>query len=186
MTHPTSSMSAILKEMSQRLLKDPDVVPSREAATIALMFANFAWNETVGLGAPRDGYRPAWAKVEADNPKLWSELKTNDVNALIDELVQYKNENHGADQRRILLCGIIENRVRVEWVPPAAAGVDTSLEMRLYGLVRMGQREVAIGLLRETLGLTRTEAEMKVAALHAAMGMGAERQPMGGARKRRR
>ena len=48
MTPPTRSMSEIMKNMSERLLRNPDSVPSSEAAHVALMFANIAWNETVG------------------------------------------------------------------------------------------------------------------------------------------
>jgi hypothetical protein len=39
-------------------LRDPGGVPSSEAAHVALMFANFAWNESVGLGG-RNRFSPA-------------------------------------------------------------------------------------------------------------------------------
>ncbi len=83
MSH-ASRMSEIMKEMSQRLLRDPDGVPSSEAAHVALMFANIAWNETVGLGHAREGYRSAWEVIEAENPELWAELKSNDIDAMLD------------------------------------------------------------------------------------------------------
>jgi hypothetical protein len=44
-------MSDIMKEMSQRLLLNPEAAHSSEAAHIALFFANSAGNECVGLGA---------------------------------------------------------------------------------------------------------------------------------------
>jgi hypothetical protein len=47
-------MSDIMKEMSERLLREPDAAPSPEAAYVALFFANLAWNECVGLGAERE------------------------------------------------------------------------------------------------------------------------------------
>jgi len=47
-------MSDILKEMSERLLLNPEAVHSSEAAHVALFFANLAWNECVGLGADRE------------------------------------------------------------------------------------------------------------------------------------
>jgi hypothetical protein len=56
MTHQPRKMSEIMKEMSERLLRNPGGVPSSEAAHVALMFANIAWNETVGLGHARKGY----------------------------------------------------------------------------------------------------------------------------------
>jgi hypothetical protein len=75
MTQPRK-MSEIMKEMSERLLKKPDAVHSSEAAHVALMFANIAWNETVGLVPARKGYRSAWESIEAENPEMWSEFKS--------------------------------------------------------------------------------------------------------------
>ena len=40
-------MSEIMKGMSERLLRHPDAAHSSEAAHVALMFANIAWNKTV-------------------------------------------------------------------------------------------------------------------------------------------
>jgi hypothetical protein len=44
------------------------------------------------------------------------------------------------DRRRIFTCGMINGNVRVEWMSPDAPGVDSNWEMRLHGLVRLGQR----------------------------------------------
>jgi hypothetical protein len=90
-------MSEILKEMSKRLLRDPGSVPSSEAAHIALMFANFAWNESVGFGHSRKSYPSAWEPIEAENPEMWSEFKSNDVDAMIFELIQFKRPNYAND-----------------------------------------------------------------------------------------
>ena len=62
---------------------------------------------------------------------------------MIDELVQYKKTHYPDDQRRILTCGISDGKIRVEWLKAAAPGVDSRWEMRLYGLVRMGERETS-------------------------------------------
>ena len=102
MTHPPRKMSEILKEMSERLLRHPDVPHTPEAAQVALMFANMAWNETVGLGNTRHGYRSAWETIEAENPEMWSEFKSTDVEAMLDELVEYKQKHFPHDQRRIM------------------------------------------------------------------------------------
>ena len=40
-------LSEIMKEMSERLLRNPGGVPSSEAAHVALFFANVAWSESV-------------------------------------------------------------------------------------------------------------------------------------------
>jgi hypothetical protein len=165
-------MSEIMQEMSGRLFRNPGGVPSSEAAHVALMFANIAWNETVGLGQARDGYRSAWESIEAENPEMWSEFKSNDVDAMIDELVQFKKKHCPDDQRRILTCGIPDGSIRVEWLNPAAPGVDSQWEMTLYGLVRTGAREKEIQFLQETRRMSRNDAMKKVAAVAAELGVG--------------
>ncbi len=107
-------MSEVLKEMSEVLLSDPDKPPTSEAAHIALFFANVAWNECVGLDHAREGYRHVWEEIEADNPTLWNEFKSNDIDGMIDELVQYKQTHFPDDKRRILTCGIPDGKIRVE------------------------------------------------------------------------
>jgi hypothetical protein len=164
-------MSEIMKEMSEILLRHPSRVPSSEAAHVALFFANVAWNESVGLGDSRESYRNIWETIEAENPELWNEFKSNDIDAMIDELVRYKREHYPNDGRRILTCGIPDGKIRVEWLNAAAPGVDSKWEMRLYGLVRTGEREEAIRFLQETRSLSRKEAAKRVAELAAELGM---------------
>lgn len=165
MVHQPHKLSDILKEMAQRLLRKPKALPSTEAAQLTLMLANIAWNEAVGLIHPRSSYRPAWEMIEADKPTVWSELKSNDVSAMIDGLIQFKQQHHPKDQRRILTCGISDGRVRVDWLPPAAPGVDSQWEMRLYGLMRTGRRDEAIQFLRETRQMSRNEAIKRLAIM---------------------
>ena len=171
MTHQTKKMSEIIKEMSERLLRHPDAIHSSEAAHVALMFANFAWNETVGLGHPREGYRSAWETIEAENPEMWSEFKSNDIDGMIDELIEYKQQHFPGDKRRILTCGIPDGKVRVEWLNAASPGVDSKWEMRLYGLVRTGARQEAVQFLQETRGLSRQTATKQVKKIAADLGL---------------
>ena len=171
MPEQARKLSEIMKEMSETLLRNPDAVPSSEAAHVALFFANVAWNESVGLDHAREGYRNVWETIEAENPALWDELKSRDTDALIDELVRYKQAHYADDRRRILTCGIPDGKVRVEWLAPAAPGVNSKWEMQLYGLVRTGQKEKAIRFLRETRRLTRMEALERVGQVAAEMGM---------------
>ena len=169
--HPRK-MSEMMKDMSEHLLRNPDGFVSSEAAHVALMFANIAWNETVGLGNARQGYRSAWELIEAENPELWNELKSNDVEGMIAELVRFKQEHYPDDQRRILSCGSTpESTLRVEWLPPAAPGVNSQWEMHLFGLVRTGDQEQAIQFLWATRRMSRKEAKKKVAAVAAQLGM---------------
>jgi hypothetical protein len=135
------------------------------------MFANIAWNECVGLDRAREDYRNVWETIEADNPELWNEFESNDINAMIDELVQYKKTHYPDDQRRILTCGIPDGNIRVEWLNAAGPGVDSRWEMQLYGLVRIGDREQAIRFLQETRGMSNKEAAKRVAAVAAELGM---------------
>ena len=164
-------MSEMLKEMSERLLRHPDAAHSSEAAHVALFFANAAWNECVGLDGAREGYRNVWEAIEADNPELWNEFKSNDIDAMIDELIKYKKEHFPDDKRRILTCGIPDGKVRVEWLNAAAPGVDSKWEMQLYGLVRTGERERATRFLQETRGLSRKDAARRVAEVTSELGI---------------
>ena len=172
MPSQTRKMSEIMKEMSERLLRHPDAAHSSEAAHVALMFANIAWNESVGLGHARKGYRSAWEMIEAENPEMWSEFKSNDVDAMIDDLIEYKQQHFPDDQRRILTCGIPNGSIRVEWLPAVAPGIDSKWEMQLYGLVRTGERAQAIAFLRETRRLSRQEATNQVKKVASDLGLG--------------
>ena len=165
MTAEPRKMSIIMKEMSVILFRHPNQVPSSEAAHVALFFANVAWNESIGLGESREGYRNVWETIESDNPELWNEFKSNDIDAMIDELVRYKKKQYPDDRRRILTCGIPAGKIRVEWLNAAVPGVDAKWEMRLYGLVRTGEREKAIRFLQETRGMSRSEAVKRVVAV---------------------
>ena len=171
MTAQPRKMSEIMKEMAETLLRYPSELPSLEAANVALFFANAAWNESIGVAHSRDSYRIVWEPIEAGNPELWNEFKSNDINAMIDELVQHKKTHYPDDQRRILLCGISDGKVRVEWLKAAAPGVDSRWEMQLYGLVRIGDREQAIRFLQETRGMSNKEAAKRVAGVAAELRM---------------
>ena len=171
MKKPLGKMSEIMKEMSGQLFRKPDAIPSSAAAHIALMFANIAWNETVGMVHAREDYRSVWETIEAENPEMWSEFKSNDVKAMIDELVQFKKKHYPDDTRRILTCGMPNGSIRVEWLKPAAPGVDSEWEMRLYGLVRTGEVEMAIQFLQETRRMARNDAAKKVLAVAAELGI---------------
>lgn len=168
---PPQKLSDIMKQMAQRLLRNPAAVPSSEAAAMALMFANIAWNETVGIDHSRDGYRPAWESIEAENPEVWSELKSSAVDDMLDELKRFKERHYPDDRRRVLVCGILDGTVHVEWLPAAAPGVDSKWELRLYGLIRSGKRQEAIRFLQETRRLSRRDATARVAAVAAELGL---------------
>ena len=171
MSRQPGKMSEILKKMSESLLRNPDKIPSSEAAHVALFFATAAWNESVGLAHAREGYSHVWEGIEADNPALWNELKSNDVGGMIDELVDYKKFHYPNDRRRILVGGILDGKIHVEWLPPAAPGVDPQWETRLYGLVKTGDRMGAIRFLQTTRRMSRLQAAKRVDRVAAELGM---------------
>ncbi len=165
-------LSDIMKEMSERLFRNPAATPSSEAAHVALFFANVAWNECVGLDHAREGYRKVWESIEANNPALWNELKSNDIDAMVDELVEYKKAHFPDDRRRILSCGgTSRSTVRVQWLPPAAPGVDVKWETQLYSMVLAGFVEEAVRYLQKTRNLSTAEAKMLVAKTARDLGM---------------
>ena len=85
---------------------------------------------------------------------------------MIDESVAYKKAHFPEDRRRILICGgTPHSTIHVEWLPPAAPGVDVKWEMRLYGMVRAGRNEEAVRFLQETRKLSRDKATMQVAKI---------------------
>jgi hypothetical protein len=59
----------------------------------------------------------------------------------------------------------------VEWLAPAAPGVDSKWEMRLYELVNTGQRKKAIEFLRKTRHLSAKAAAKKATAVAAELGI---------------
>jgi hypothetical protein len=95
---------------------------------------------------------------------MWNEFKSTDVGAILDELVEYRKKHFSHDLRRILLVGIPNGSIRVEWSPPVVPGVDSQWEMRPYALIRTGEREQAISFLRETHRMYRTDAVKQAAS----------------------
>ena len=66
---------------------------------------------------------------------------------------------------------MVPGKVHVEWLNPAAPGVDSQWEMQLYGLVRTGQKEEAIRFLQETRRMTRNQASKRVKQVAAKLGI---------------
>jgi len=89
-----------------------------------------------------------------------------------DELVEYKKAHFPDDTRRILACGgTSRSTVRVQWLPPAAPGVDVKWETQLYGMVLAGFAEEAVRFLQKTRNLSTAEAKIMVAKTARDLGM---------------
>jgi hypothetical protein len=111
-------LSAIIKDMAQILLVHPERAPSSEAVHVSLLFAHAAWARATGPnGLPFD-YGRILRHFQASNPGFWSELKSSDTEALVMELVGYKQAHFRDDRRQIVVCGMRGNNVHVEWFDP--------------------------------------------------------------------
>ncbi len=112
-------LSEVIKEMAQQLLKVQDSEASEPATVAALMLAGAAWNSAVGDDAMRDQHSALVARIDWSGVSPWSELRSDDTERLIAELVAYKREHYPADLRRIVATELTpEGNVRVHWTAP--------------------------------------------------------------------
>ena len=106
--------------MACAVLKNPARQPCSEAAHAALLFAHVAWNRAIGVGPAPVDYPAVLRHFEVSNPSLWAELKSADAEALIAELVNYKQAHFPHDRRYLVVCGMVDDKVHVEWTDPTA------------------------------------------------------------------
>jgi hypothetical protein len=106
-------LSAIMLELAQSAFINPKAIPSSETAHAALLFAQTAWNRS--LGHDTTGYHELLKVFLNSNPNLWSELRSRDPETLIEPMRQAKESRYSADVRVIVVCGMREGIVRVEW-----------------------------------------------------------------------
>lgn len=122
MTTPLK-MSAIMMNLAMMCFRDTRSVPSSEAVHTALLLANVAWNRAVGREVP--DCEELLMVFTRSKPELWSELRSGNTEELIDSMKKAKEKLYPDDRRVILICGMREGNVRVEWCDeqdcPAAA-----------------------------------------------------------------
>jgi len=106
-------LSAIMLELAQSAFASPKATPSSEAAHAALLFAEVAWNRT--LGHDGAGYQELLKVFVRSNPNLWSELRSRDPEALIEPMREAKESRYPLDVRVIVASGVRDGNVRVEW-----------------------------------------------------------------------
>jgi hypothetical protein len=116
MKKATPKLSKILKEMAQTLLINPDKDPSSEAASVALLFASTAWNIAIGQKMDIALCKTAIKDFEEYNPAFWGEFKSKKWHKTVLRLVEYKKEHYPDDNRIIIGCAVMKNKVRVEWM----------------------------------------------------------------------
>jgi hypothetical protein len=136
------------------------------------MFANIAWNESVGVGHARDSYRSAWEVIEADNPECGTSSSQPMWGPYSTDLSSTGRSTFPTICGEFFWVGIPNGSIRVEWSPPVAPGVDSQWEMPLYALIRTGEREQAISFLRETRRMSRTDAVKQVMKVASDLGLG--------------
>jgi hypothetical protein len=108
-----SKMSEIMKEIALISFKNPKVPPSSEAAHASLLFAQVAWNRTIGHDI--QDYKELLEVFLRSNPNLWSELRSRDAEELIEIMRKEKEHRYSSDLRVVLVCGMREGNVHVEW-----------------------------------------------------------------------
>ncbi len=106
-------LSAIILELAQTAFAKPKAIPSSEAAHAALLFAQVAWNRE--LGHETEGYQKLLKVFVKSNHKLWSELSSRDPETLIKTMSQVKARRYPEDIRVIIVSGMREGNVHVEW-----------------------------------------------------------------------
>ena len=114
-TRAPRKLSAIVKELAESILRDPQAVPSSEAAHMALLLTHVAWNRAIAQPLPKAQYRPMLEELEQARPELWNELADNDVERMIERLAALKQTRYPRDDRVIKVCGMRGGNVHVDW-----------------------------------------------------------------------
>ena len=116
----TKKLSDIMKEMAEAILVDPAGDFSDEAAHAALLLAHIAWNRSVSASQATVDCHAVLHELEASNPALWSELRDDDPERLVAEMVRYKEGHYPHDRRWIVVCGTVPGgNVHVQWLAEA-------------------------------------------------------------------
>jgi len=112
-------MSEIVLHMAMRVMKVPLARASEPAAQAVLMLAAAAWNSAVGNNVLRNNHRVTVAQIDWGGTVPWGELRSDDTEQLIEELVAYKKAHYPADFRCISAVGVSpEGNVQVHWTDP--------------------------------------------------------------------
>jgi len=109
--------SEIIIEMAEHILK-PVEEHDHDAMSVALLFAQLAWNTEVENLREHDlsPYFQALIEIEISTPDLWSYFISPDKDEMIRKLRIYK-KTHFPFERRLLLMASIspEGNVQVTW-----------------------------------------------------------------------
>jgi len=110
---PRPKLSEVLKEIALASMRTSETAPSSDAAHAALLFAHIGWNRA--LGHRGDGYESVLRSIGRESQAFWSELRSSDPEVLIQAAQEAKLAKYPDDRRVILVCGIPDERIHVEW-----------------------------------------------------------------------
>jgi hypothetical protein len=112
-------LSEIIKEMASTTLRNPDAIPSEPAAIAGLMLACAGWNSAVGDSTALDQLLKQLEHIDWSGVLPWAELRSEDSEKLVAELVNYKRERYPSDLRIIAATEMTpEGSLRVHWTEP--------------------------------------------------------------------
>ncbi len=102
-----------MKQLAETCLVHPADQSTLQAFATGLLFAQIGWNSA--LGHDMGQLEPVLREIERDNPALWDELRSRDPAVLIAQVRAAKLRQHPDDDRVIVVCGVIDEVIRVEW-----------------------------------------------------------------------
>ena len=113
-------LSAIIEQMAMRLLKNPGAEASQPAIVASCALAVAAWNSALGDDIARRQHRAQIERLDWGAATPWAELRSDDTDQLIAELIEYKRELHAADRRHIVAFELTPDcSIRVHWTAPS-------------------------------------------------------------------
>ncbi len=102
-----------------RLLKNPDAASSEPATMAVILLAGAAWNSAIGDNTMRGQHSKLVDQIDWSCVTPWSELRSENTEQLITELIEYKREHYANDLRRVVATEMSpEGNVRVHWTEP--------------------------------------------------------------------
>lgn len=110
-------LSEIILDMALRLLKNPEAFSTTSVAHGAAILASAAWNCAVKDIALSDQHVDIIGRIDWND--LRAELRSDDTDQLIAELIRHKRDRYPDDYRRVVSTELgPEGNLRVHWVMP--------------------------------------------------------------------
>lgn len=111
----SKKFSEIVSDLARSLFKSPAATPESYAIHVALLLTHVGWNRSIGHEFDKRTYSQVLAVFKQERPNVMDDFIVKDVDELIELAVDFKKRQYPLDRRVILACGMVEDRVRVEW-----------------------------------------------------------------------